>query len=61
MQVKDDGSTFKKTEIEIDENASLDGGILLKPLELSVDPYLRGRMRDESVKSYCASPARWPR
>jgi len=52
VQVKDDGSTFKKTEIEIDENASLDGGILLKPLELSVDPYLRGRMRDESVKSY---------
>jgi len=51
-EVKDDGSTFKRTEIELDDKASLNGGVLLKVLELSVDPYLRGRMRDESVKSY---------
>lgn len=33
-------------------NVPLHGGILVKVLELSVDPYLRGRMRDPSVKSY---------
>ncbi|KAF9474424.1 hypothetical protein BDN70DRAFT_960983 [Pholiota conissans] len=34
------------------ERVALDGGILVKVLELSVDPYMRGRMRDPSVKSY---------
>ncbi|KAK2463773.1 hypothetical protein APHAL10511_004211 [Amanita phalloides] len=30
----------------------LHGGFLLKTLVLSIDPYLRGRMRDENIKSY---------
>jgi NADPH-dependent curcumin reductase CurA len=34
------------------ENVPLRGGILLKTLVLSIDPYLRGRMRDPSIKSY---------
>ncbi|KAG9316551.1 alcohol dehydrogenase [Chiua virens] len=34
------------------ENVPLNGGILLKTLVLSIDPYLRGRMRDSTVKSY---------
>jgi len=36
------------------DTASLNGGVLIKVLELSVDPYFRGRMRDPSVKSYSA-------
>lgn len=52
-EVKDDGSTFKSTTVDLDpKTVNLDGGVLLKVLELSVDPYLRGRMRDESIKSY---------
>lgn len=34
------------------ENVPLNGGALIKTLELSVDPYLRGKMHDGSVKSY---------
>jgi len=34
------------------ENVPLHGGILLKTLVLSIDPFMRGRMRDPSVKSY---------
>lgn len=30
----------------------LDGGFLVKTLVLSIDPYMRGRMRDTSIKSY---------
>ncbi|KAG9317021.1 hypothetical protein JVU11DRAFT_1203 [Chiua virens] len=37
------------------ENVPLNGGILLKTLVLSIDPYLRGRMRDLAVKSYNVS------
>ncbi|KIJ62669.1 hypothetical protein HYDPIDRAFT_176457 [Hydnomerulius pinastri MD-312] len=37
------------------ENVPLNGGFLLKTLVLSIDPYLRGRMRDASKQSY--SPA----
>ena len=37
------------------ENVPLRGGILLKTLVLSIDPYLRGRMRDPAIKSYSAS------
>ncbi|KAF8321734.1 alcohol dehydrogenase [Clavulina sp. PMI_390] len=36
------------------ENAPLNGGILAKLLYLSVDPYMRGRMRDPSIPSYSA-------
>lgn len=34
------------------ENVALDGGFLLKTLVLSIDPYLRGRMRAPEKKSY---------
>ncbi|KAF8157829.1 alcohol dehydrogenase [Crassisporium funariophilum] len=34
------------------ENVPLNGGFLLKVLELSVDPYMRGRMRDPKKDSY---------
>ncbi|KAK0231950.1 hypothetical protein EDD85DRAFT_849396 [Armillaria nabsnona] len=34
------------------ENVPLNGGILIKTLVLSVDPYLRGKMRDPSIESY---------
>ncbi|KAI0056021.1 alcohol dehydrogenase [Artomyces pyxidatus] len=37
------------------DNVPLNGGFLVKTLALSLDPYMRGRMRDPSVKSY--SPA----
>lgn len=41
---------------EFDLDASpLDGGLTTKNFHLSFDPYLRGRMRDPSIKSY--SPA----
>ncbi|KAJ3504567.1 hypothetical protein NLJ89_g7871 [Agrocybe chaxingu] len=34
------------------EIVPLNGGFLLKTLELSVDPYMRGRMRDSKIESY---------
>ncbi|KAJ7054657.1 alcohol dehydrogenase [Mycena amicta] len=34
------------------ENAALNGGVLVKVLVLSVDPYMRGRMRAADVPSY---------
>ncbi|KAJ7206293.1 hypothetical protein GGX14DRAFT_522436 [Mycena pura] len=34
------------------ENVPLNGGILIKVLILSVDPYMRGRLRAPEVKSY---------
>ncbi|PPQ87895.1 hypothetical protein CVT25_001237 [Psilocybe cyanescens] len=37
--------------IDID-TVTLDGGYLIKTLELSIDPYMRGRMRAPSKKSY---------
>ncbi|KAK4521990.1 uncharacterized protein ATC70_004529 [Mucor velutinosus] len=44
----------KKSEIDLDAELP-QGAILVKTLCLSVDPYMRGRMRDASTKSY--SPA----
>ncbi|KAF8450317.1 alcohol dehydrogenase [Boletus edulis BED1] len=37
------------------ENVPLNGGFLVKTLVVSIDPYMRGRMRDASVKSYVAA------
>ena len=34
------------------DNVPLNGGVLVKVLYLSVDPYMRNRMRDPSVASY---------
>ncbi|KDR74142.1 hypothetical protein GALMADRAFT_157912 [Galerina marginata CBS 339.88] len=36
------------------DTVPLEGGFLLKTLELSVDPYMRGRMREPTKKSYSA-------
>lgn len=41
-------------QIDID-GVALNGGLLVKMLSLSIDPYMRGRMRRPEVKSY--SPA----
>ncbi|KAI8972297.1 hypothetical protein BDB01DRAFT_750145 [Pilobolus umbonatus] len=44
---------MKVVESTLDINQPLkDGQFILKTLYLSVDPYMRGRMRDPSVKSY---------
>jgi hypothetical protein len=40
--------------IDID-NVDLNGGYLLKTLVLSIDPYMRGRMRPAEVESYVVS------
>jgi len=37
--------------IDLDD-VPLNGGVLVKILYLSVDPYMRGRMRDPSTPSY---------
>lgn len=51
------GKTVKYDDSEtIDpDTVALNGGFLLKILCLSNDPYLRGKMRDASVKSYSVS------
>lgn len=47
------GKTLKKVEGEIDLDAPLDNGaVLLKTKVLSLDPYLRGRMRPAEIQSY---------
>jgi len=38
------------------DNAPLNGGFLFKTLVLSIDPFMRGRMRDPSIESYVVSP-----
>ncbi|GJE91334.1 NADP-dependent oxidoreductase [Phanerochaete sordida] len=48
-------TVYDETETIDLDNAPLNGGFLVKTLVLSIDPYLRGKMRDASVKSY--SPA----
>ncbi|CCM00867.1 uncharacterized protein FIBRA_02913 [Fibroporia radiculosa] len=34
------------------ESTALDGGFLIKTLVVSIDPYMRGKMRDPSIQSY---------
>ena len=43
---------YDETETIDLENAPLDGGVLVKILVLSIDPYLRGKMRKAEIKSY---------
>ena len=48
------GVHLKVVEKEIDlANVPLNGGVLLKTLVLGSDPYLRYRMRDPKVESFC--------
>ena len=37
----------------------LNGGILIKILEFSIDPYMRGKMRVPEAKSYSVSCELW--
>ncbi|CEQ42599.1 SPOSA6832_04431 [Sporobolomyces salmonicolor] len=51
--VPEPGKTLKLVEDKIDLEAELkEGQILVKTLSLSLDPYLRGRMRPAGTKSY---------
>jgi len=46
-------TTVYDTSQTIDPNTiPLEGGFLVKTLELSIDPYMRGRMRAPEIKSY---------
>jgi hypothetical protein len=53
-----------KTTITVDseiidlDHVPLNGGFLIKTLVLSIDPYLRGKMRDPKKKWYNASAFR---
>uniref|UniRef100_A0A8H8CGT4 Enoyl reductase (ER) domain-containing protein n=1 Tax=Psilocybe cubensis TaxID=181762 RepID=A0A8H8CGT4_PSICU len=47
--VYDDSQVIDTAHVE------LNGGFLVKILELSIDPYMRGRMRDPSVESYASA------
>lgn len=38
-------------ELDVD-SVELHGGVLVKNLALSLDPYMRGRMRDPKIQSY---------
>ena len=48
-------TVYDTTEIIDLQTVVLNGGILIKTLELSIDPYIRGRMRAPEVKSYSVS------
>ncbi|KAJ7704783.1 hypothetical protein B0H17DRAFT_920808 [Mycena rosella] len=48
-------TVYDTTETIDLENVPLNGGLLIKVLILSVDPYMRGRLRAPEVKSYMVS------
>jgi NADPH-dependent curcumin reductase CurA len=48
-------ATDTSETIDID-NVPLNGGFLVKTLVLSVDPYLRGKMKDASKQTYTVRP-----
>lgn len=49
-------TTVYDTSETIDvQTVALNGGFLVKTLELSIDPYIRGRMLDEGTESYSVS------
>ena len=45
------GETLKLEEVDIPEDLN-NGELLVKNHAISVDPYMRGRMRDPSIQSY---------
>ena len=51
LPVLDKTIIFKNETIDL-ETIQLNGGILVKALYLSIDPYLQSFMRDPSVKSF---------
>ena len=48
-------TVYDSTEIIDLETIDLNGGFLIKILELSIDPYMRGKMRAPTVKSFLVS------
>lgn len=48
-------TVYDTTETIDLETVNLNGGFLIKILELSIDPYMRGKMRAPTVKSYSVS------
>ena len=48
-------TVYDTTEMIDLKTVALNGGFLVKTLELSIDPYFRGRMRAPTVKSYSVS------
>jgi NADPH-dependent curcumin reductase CurA len=48
-------TVYDTTEMIDLQTVALNGGILIKTLELSIDPYMRGRMRAPEAKSYTVS------
>jgi NADPH-dependent curcumin reductase CurA len=48
-------ATDTSETIDVD-NVPLNGGFLVKTLVLSVDPYLRGKMKDASKQTYTVRP-----
>ena len=49
-------TTVYDTTMTIDlETVVLNGGILIKVLELSIDPYIRSRMQEPETNSYSVS------
>ncbi|KAF9041081.1 NAD(P)-binding protein [Hymenopellis radicata] len=51
-------TTTYETNATIDiENVTLHGGILVKTLSVSIEPFMRGRMRDPKIQSYAPAYA----
>ena len=48
-------TVYDATEIIDLQTVVLNGGMLIKTLELSIDPYIRGQMRAPEAKSYSVS------
>jgi NADPH-dependent curcumin reductase CurA len=46
------GKTAVYKEEQFDLNVALNGGVLVKMLAISIDRYLRGRMRDADVEFF---------
>lgn len=52
MPSEDEHFEIKEEKIDLDSVTLLKGHILVKNLYASVDPYMRGRMRDPKIRSY---------
>jgi hypothetical protein len=48
-------TVYDTTETIDLQTVVLNGGILIKVLELSIDPYIRSRMREPETNSYSVS------
>ena len=48
-------TVYDTTEIIDLQTVVLNGGMLIKTLELSIDPYIRGKMRAPEAESYSVS------